>query len=66
MTPKVTQCIQATCPTCQHQAQFQLLGTQKWPAAVTARFNLPCEIGLYRCETCNTTISEIDLVRQRS
>lgn len=61
----IAQNLHTICPTCQQPADFHLLGTQKWPPAVTERFNLPSEIGLYRCEACHTTISEIDLARRR-
>jgi len=55
----------ATCPTCNHSGEFELLGVQKWPPQVAEKLGLPSEIPLWSCPHCLTTISDPDLLPYR-
>jgi hypothetical protein len=49
--PTLTGC----CPACNHYATFTLIGVQKWPLRVAAVTNMPTQIGLYACPSCDTS-----------
>jgi hypothetical protein len=51
----------ATCPSCGGSCEFIYVGSQRWPAEVAARHNLPLVTHLWNCSACETTITEHDL-----
>jgi hypothetical protein len=56
----------ASCPTCGCSGEFEFSGTQRWPAEVARRLNLPSTIHLWTCLVCETTICEQELHPFRS
>lgn len=56
----------ATCPTCKHSGYFLYLGQQHWPAEIAKKLGVPADIALWRCPSCQTTVSEPDLLPAHS
>jgi hypothetical protein len=53
--------MKAHCPSCAQTGEFTLLGIQRFPAKIAIAAGLPESFGLYRCEHCDTSISEVEL-----
>lgn len=49
----------ACCPSCGQTTTFTLLGTQTWPEKVAAALGVSTTAYLWRCESCQTTITNI-------
>lgn len=49
------------CPCCEQVARFERMGVQCWPMGVAQSSGLPQIIQLWRCDHCNSTLSELDL-----
>lgn len=60
-----TQVIQTECPTCGKASRFEFIGQQKWPDAVAKRLNIPTIVNLYDCQQCHTTLTDIQLKKNR-
>ena len=56
----------AMCPTCHHTGYFLYLGEQHWPPETAKKLNLPADIALWRCPSCQTTVSHPDLLPPQS
>lgn len=46
------------CPTCGQQTTFVYLGEQHWPPAVAQKLNMDPVVHLWRCERCQTTLTQ--------
>jgi hypothetical protein len=51
----------AVCPTCGKHSRFTFAGEQRWPKRVAEKAGLPEVSSLWHCDTCKTTLSELDL-----
>lgn len=53
--------ITACCPTCGQTGTFTHIGVQTWPERVAAAMNINPTTHLWRCEQCQTTVTDIHL-----
>jgi hypothetical protein len=51
---------EGNCPTCGKATRFIFLGEQRWPEKVAAKLDLPAIMLQWRCEHCQTTLTEPD------
>lgn len=51
--------VTATCETCGHKTTFTYIGDQTWPQAVAEKLGLPTVVKLWRCEHCQTTVTDL-------
>ena len=50
------------CPCCKRGSTFFVTGEQRWPHAVAEKAGMPELIRLWTCQSCHSTVSEIDLI----
>jgi hypothetical protein len=52
------------CPSCKEHTVFTFIGIQTWPPKLVAAANIKPTTTLWRCESCLTTISDVNLQHQ--
>lgn len=52
--------VMATCPSCGAATVFTFIGVQRWPRRVAQLTGTKETITLWKCGSCQTTISNVD------
>jgi hypothetical protein len=55
--------VTAICPSCGERTTFKYLGIQIWPDEIAKRLGIPARSELYLCNTCFSTISDRNLLK---
>lgn len=55
-----------TCPSCQKEASFDLIGIQRWPDNVAKAAGLSPIQTVWQCRNCDTTLMEDSLKLDQS
>lgn len=53
--------VEASCPSCGSWTLFTWIGVQRWPPRVAAALKTGLSTNLWRCESCLTTVSEVEM-----